>query len=57
MRSPAWQHTLRASFTLTGVGVHSGAAARLTARPGFANSGIVFVRADVADRDNVVPAR
>lgn len=52
----AAQHTLRAPVTVSGVGVHSGAAARLTIGPAPAGSGIVFVRTDETGRDNVVPA-
>ncbi|MBI1214473.1 MAG: UDP-3-O-acyl-N-acetylglucosamine deacetylase [Alphaproteobacteria bacterium] len=51
------QYTLRNAFTVTGVGVHSGAPATLTARPAAPSSGIIFVRTDIADRPNVVPAR
>ncbi len=51
------QHTLRNSFTVTGVGVHSGAPASLTVRPAPAYTGIMFVRTDVQDKNNVIPAR
>lgn len=39
-----------------GVGVHTGAHVRLALAPGAADSGIVFVRSDVKDTDNVLPA-
>lgn len=51
------QHTLLTAVTLEGVGVHSGAPARLTLRPAAANHGIVFFRTDITDRDNKIPAR
>jgi UDP-3-O-[3-hydroxymyristoyl] N-acetylglucosamine deacetylase len=51
------QYTLRNSFTVTGIGVHSGAAATLSVRPAPASTGIIFVRTDVLDRHNVIPAR
>ena len=51
------QHTLRNSFTVTGVGVHSGAPASLTVRPAPAYTGIMFVRTDIQDKNNVIPAR
>lgn len=51
------QHTLRAAVTLTGVGVHSGAAATLIIQPAAANHGIVFVRSDITAHDNRIPAR
>lgn len=40
----AHQTTLAGTMTLTGVGVHSGAAVTLTLEPGDAGTGIVFVR-------------
>lgn len=57
MSSTAFQHTLRASALLTGVGVHSGRRVRLTIAPAPADTGVVFVRTDVLDRDNRVPVR
>lgn len=39
-----------------GVGVHSGAHVRLALTPALADTGIVFVRSDVKDADNVIPA-
>lgn len=51
------QHTLRNSFTVTGVGVHSGAPATMTVRAAPAYTGILFVRTDVQDKNNVIPAR
>jgi UDP-3-O-[3-hydroxymyristoyl] N-acetylglucosamine deacetylase len=52
---PAFQHTLRAPALFAGVGVHTGAHTRVAVRPAAADAGIVFVRTDVTDRDNVVP--
>ncbi len=43
------QTTLRASKTLEGHGVHSGAPAAITLRPASPNQGIVFVRKGLAD--------
>lgn len=51
------QHTLRNSFTVTGVGVHSGAPATMTVRAAPAYTGIMFVRTDVQDKNNVIAAR
>lgn len=51
------QHTLKSEATICGTGLHSGAGVRMTLRPASANAGIVFVRSDVVDRDNVIPAR
>ena len=40
------QTTLRAPLSIEGVGVHSGAPARICLKPSSANSGIVFLRKD-----------
>jgi UDP-3-O-[3-hydroxymyristoyl] N-acetylglucosamine deacetylase len=54
--SPA-QHTLKTSCTLLGIGLHSGAKVTLTMDPAPPSTGIVFVRRDIHDRDNVIPAK
>lgn len=51
------QHTVSKAVTVCGVGVHSGAPACLTIKPAGANSGITFIRSDITDRDNRIPAR
>jgi len=51
------QHTLATATTISGTGLHSGAEVAMTLRPAGVDTGIVFVRTDVADRDNRVPAR
>lgn len=51
------QHTVLKPVFLSGTGLHSGAETTLRICPAEASSGIVFVRIDVADRDNVIPAR
>ncbi|WP_293680423.1 UDP-3-O-acyl-N-acetylglucosamine deacetylase [uncultured Phenylobacterium sp.] len=56
MAAPAFQHTVRSPALFAGVGVHTGAYTRVSVRPAPANSGIVFLRTDVRDRDNRVPA-
>lgn len=50
------QHTIAQTATLSGVGVHSGKPARLTIRPAGEGAGVRFIRTDVADRDQVIPA-
>ena len=57
MQKSTSQHTLKTAIAVSGVGTHSGAKATLTLKPAQANSGIVFVRTDITDRDNVVPAK
>jgi UDP-3-O-[3-hydroxymyristoyl] N-acetylglucosamine deacetylase len=52
----AFQHTVRAAAPFAGVGVHTGAYTRVTVKPAPVDHGIVFVRTDLTDRDNVVPA-
>ncbi len=51
------QHTILSTVTLSGIGLHSGAETTLRIRPADAYQGITFVRIDVADRVNVIPAR
>ena len=56
MSAQAFQHTLRSPALFAGVGVHTGEYTRVTVRPAAADTGIVFTRTDVKDRDNRVPA-
>lgn len=51
------QQTLRQSVKCTGVGVHSGAEANLLLKPAPVDHGITFVRTDITDKNNVVPAK
>ena len=51
-----FQHTVRAPALFAGVGVHTGAYTRVNVRPAATGAGIVFVRTDVRDRDNLIPA-
>src|SRR3990172_3895779 len=57
MLKSVYQHTVKTTFAISGIGVHSGAAAAMTIRPAPASSGIVFIRTDVKGRSNVIPAR
>ncbi len=50
------QHTLNSAIALSGIGLHSGAEVLLSLCPAEPGTGIVFVRTDVTDRDNRVPA-
>ena len=50
----AYQHTLATSAILAGVGLHTGERVRMAVRPAAPDTGIVFVRTDVRDRDNRV---
>lgn len=51
------EHTLAGPAICAGVGVHTGDRVRLSIRPAPAGQGIVFVRTDIKDRDNRVPAK
>lgn len=51
------QTTLRSSVTFRGIGLHSGAAARLVVHPAAANHGIWYKRDDILIGDNLIPAR
>ena len=55
MTFEAFQHTLAGRASCEGVGLHSGEAVTLTVRPAAENTGVVFVRTDVTDRDNRAP--
>jgi UDP-3-O-[3-hydroxymyristoyl] N-acetylglucosamine deacetylase len=50
------QHTLQKEISLRGTGLHSGASVAMTLRPADADTGIVFIRTDIRDRDNKIPA-
>lgn len=51
------QHTLARAVTCTGVGLHSGAPVTMVLEPAEADSGISFLRTDVAKGTGHVPAR
>src|SRR5436190_1749004 len=52
----SFQHTLAGPAIFAGIGLHTGEHVRLAIRPAPSDHGVVFVRTDVKDRDNVVPA-
>ena len=51
------QNTVQSKQSLKGVGLHSGQDINLTINPADEDTGIVFIRTDVSDKDNVIPAR
>jgi UDP-3-O-[3-hydroxymyristoyl] N-acetylglucosamine deacetylase len=55
-QSGAFQHTVKTPALFAGVGVHTGEYTQVAVRPAAVDAGITFVRTDVTDRDNVVPA-
>lgn len=57
MAAPVFQHTVRSPALFAGVGVHTGVYTRVAVRAAGPDTGIIFVRTDVAGHDNIVPAR
>jgi UDP-3-O-[3-hydroxymyristoyl] N-acetylglucosamine deacetylase len=55
--SAYFQHTVAGPVIFAGVGLHTGSHVRVAVRPAPVDAGVVFVRTDVHDRDNRVPAR
>lgn len=51
------QHTLPKSLTFEGIGLHSGRNITMTLHPADVDSGVVFTRTDVQDRNAIIPAR
>ena len=50
------QRTLKTPISCTGVALHSGVDVTLKLMPADTDTGIVFRRVDINDKDNVVPA-
>jgi UDP-3-O-[3-hydroxymyristoyl] N-acetylglucosamine deacetylase len=55
-QSGAFQHTVKTPALFAGVGVHTGEYTKVAVRPAGCDAGVVFVRTDITDRDNLVPA-
>jgi UDP-3-O-[3-hydroxymyristoyl] N-acetylglucosamine deacetylase len=53
----AAQKTLKRAIPCRGVGLHTGQTITMTLRPAAHDHGIVFVRTDITDHDNRIPAR
>jgi UDP-3-O-[3-hydroxymyristoyl] N-acetylglucosamine deacetylase len=51
------QHTVKSEIALTGIGLHSGSEVMMVLRPAEVDTGINFVRADVLDKNNCIPAK
>ncbi|PCJ98537.1 MAG: UDP-3-O-[3-hydroxymyristoyl] N-acetylglucosamine deacetylase [Zetaproteobacteria bacterium] len=51
------QHTLQNKTTIRDIGLHSGVEVTMNLIPAEENYGIVFVRTDLTQGDNVIPAR
>ena len=50
------QYTLKDTISLTDIGLHSGSQVQLVIKPAPVDTGIVFKRVDVTDKNNVIPA-
>ena len=51
------QSTLRGPAVTAGIELHGGKHTRIAMRPAPAGTGLVFIRIDIADRDNRIPVR
>ncbi len=57
MTEHIYQKTIAQVIEAEGVGLHSGKPIHMTLKPAAENTGIVFYRTDVTDKDNKVPAK
>lgn len=51
------QVTLTQPIEIEGIGLHSGKTVNMVLRPADVNTGILFIRTDITDKDNKIPAR
>ena len=51
------EKTLQNQIPCVGVGLHSGQKIHMVLKPAPVGTGIVFVRTDVTDKDNIIPAK
>src|SRR5262245_4145886 len=51
------QRTIQRPVTCQGIGLHSGKEIEMTIHPAGEDHGIVFVRSDITNSDNIIPAR
>lgn len=50
------QFTIKKKIAARGVGIHGNKVANLTLKPADVDTGIVFIRTDVKDKNNIIPA-
>ncbi len=55
--SHVFQHTLAAPVIFAGQGLHTGCDVRCAIRPAASDTGVIFVRTDLSEGDNRIPAR
>ena len=51
------QKTIKNELTIEGIGLHSGKSVQMTLKPAPENTGIIFYRTDVEDKDNQIFAK
>lgn len=51
------QHTLKKSVSISDIGLHSGCLVNVTIHPADADTGVVFKRIDITDKDNIISAK
>ena len=56
MTETLYQKTFKEPLSAVGVGSHSGAKTTITFRPASANTGLIFRRTDVKNKNNEIPA-
>ena len=54
---PLYEQTLKNAIPCVGTGLHSGKKIHMMMKPAPVGTGIVFVRTDVTDKDNIIPVR
>jgi len=57
MLKSSYQHTVRSKVRINGIGVHSGDRVNMTIKQAPACSGIIFIRTDIKDRNNIISAK
>lgn len=57
MTEHIYQKTIAKEVSVEGVGLHSGKPIRMTLKPAAENTGIVFLRTDITDKDNKILAK
>ena len=51
------QHTVEKNVELSGIGLHSGSVVNMVIKPSAINTGIVFIRTDITDKNNKISAK
>ena len=51
-----YERTFKNEVIAEGVGIHSGAKATICLKPAPVGTGLVFIRTDISDKKNIIPA-